>query len=258
MTTRTPPVSEALFDFEALFDADDYLHFYEDTLASEDAAGQVSFLDRELDLRAPMKILDLGCGHGRHANELSARGHEVVGIDLVKGFWDRAAADAARRGLSAQYIHGDYRDLPWAEEFDRAICMFDAFGFFRDEENMGALAGVARALKPSGMFCLDIRNRDWMVRNILPTTVLEKGDDLMIDRHFFDTATGRLVDRRILVRGGVVKHLPFSIRLYSFSEIGLLLGAVGLRVVAAYGDFGGAPVSMQQNRMIVISQKGGA
>lgn len=255
MSTTKPFEGTTSFDFETLFDAGDYLYFYEETLESENTPAQVDMLERELRLTEPMRILDLGCGHGRHANELAARGHAVVGIDLSRGFLAVAAAEAERRRLPVQYIHGDYRALPFQEEFDRAVCLFDAFGFFNDEDNALALHAVARSLKPSGMFCLDVRNRDWMVRNILPTTVLEMGDDLMIDRHTFDTATGRLVDRRIVVRGGAVKHVPFSIRLYTFSEIAMLLGAAGLKVCAAYGDWNSAPLSGQRNRMVIISQK---
>lgn len=243
------------FDFDALFDPSDYLHFYEETLRQENTAAQVDFLEREMGMIGPMRVLDLGCGHGRHANELAARGHAVVGVDLVQGFLDLAAADARARGLSVQYARADFRALPWEGEFDRAVCLFDAFGFFPDEDNLAVLAQVSRALAPGGLFCLDLRNRDWMIKQLLPVTVLEKGDDLMIDRHHFDTRTGRLIDRRILVRDGVIKRRPFSIRLYSLSELSLLLGAVGLSVYATFGDFTGAPVSLQHNRLVVLSRK---
>lgn len=248
---------ETSFDFESLFDRDDYLYFYEETLRSEDTPAQVDFLERELQMTAPMRILDVGCGHGRHANELSARGHTVVGVDLVQGFLDVAAEEARRRGLSTQFLRGDARALPWEAEFDRVICLFDVLGFFREEDNLAVLRGVARAMKPGGMFCLDVRNRDTMVRHLPPTTVLEKGRDLMIDRHHFDTVTGRLVDQRIIVRDGVTKSLPFSIRLYCYTEISALLGSVGLSVLRAYGDFRCAPLSLQHSRMVVICRKPG-
>ena len=255
MNVSTSSDRETSFDFEDLFEPDDYLYFYEDTLRTENTPAQVDFLERELQLTEPMRILDLGCGHGRHANELSARGHAVVGVDLVQGFLNLAAEEARRRGLSAQFLRGDARALPWEAEFDRVICLFDVLGFFREEDNLSVLRGVARALRPGGMFCLDVRNRDYMVRHLLPTTVLEKGEDLMIDRHQFDTVTGRLVDQRIIVRNGVKKQRPFSIRLYCYTELSALLGSVGLSVSQAYGDFRGAPPSMQNSRLVVISHK---
>src|SRR5262249_10292445 len=73
----------AHFDFTQVFDADDYLHFYEETLRQEDTLAQVAFVERELGLASGSTIVDLGCGHGRHALELARRGHRVLGIDLV-------------------------------------------------------------------------------------------------------------------------------------------------------------------------------
>ncbi|MEO7327038.1 MAG: class I SAM-dependent methyltransferase [Minicystis sp.] len=250
-----PSSDDAGFDFDTLFEADDYLHFYEETLRGEQTAAQVDFLEQQLSMIGPLRVLDLGCGHGRHANELAARGHDVVGVDLVQGFLDLAARDAEARGLTVTYARHDFRALPFEAAFDRAVCLFDAFGFFPDEDNLAVLAAIARALVPGGMLCLDVRNRDWMIKHLPPITVLEKGDDLMIDRHHFDTQSGRLIDRRILVRDGVIKRRPFSIRLYSLSELALLLGAVGLSVCDTFGDFRGAPVSMQHNRMVVIARK---
>lgn len=245
------------FDFDTLFDPADYLYFYEDTLREEDTAGQVDFLEQQLGMLSAMRVLDLGCGHGRHANELAARGHHVTGVDLCEGFLDLARAEAARRGLAVDYVQADFRALPWEGEHDRAICLFDAFGFFPDHDNMLALAAASRALVPGGMLCLDVRNRDFMVRGVPPVTVLEKGDDLMIDRHHFDTRTGRLVDQRIIVRGGEVKRRPFSIRLYTLSEIALLLGAAGLAVTDTFGDFRGAPLTLQSRRMVIVARKAG-
>jgi cyclopropane fatty-acyl-phospholipid synthase-like methyltransferase len=62
------------FDFDAVFRADDYLYFYGDSLKDEYTEQEVEFLVRELGIRKRMSILDLACGHGRHANRLAARG----------------------------------------------------------------------------------------------------------------------------------------------------------------------------------------
>src|SRR5262245_20294859 len=101
----------AYFDFAEVFDAEEYLYFYEDTLRAEDTLAQVGFIERELGLAPGSKIVDLGCGHGRHANELARRGHEVLGVDLVPGFLQRARAEADREGLTITYALGDVRQI---------------------------------------------------------------------------------------------------------------------------------------------------
>ncbi len=243
------------FRFDEVFDAAEYLHFYEDTLREEDTPSQVTFLERELALAPGARILDLGCGHGRHANELARRGHAVLGVDLVPGFLEIARDEARREGLSVEYALGDVRGLGAEAAFDHAICLFDAFGFLEDEGNAAYLASAAAALRPGGALLLDVRNRDWIVRNILPVTVLDKGDDVMIDRHVFDSRTGRLVDRRTLVRGGRARTVTFSIRLYALTELEALLRAAGLTPERSWGGWDGAPLSLARNRMLVLARK---
>lgn len=245
----------AYFQFEEVFEAEEYLYFYEDTLRGEDTTKQVDFLARELPLAAGERVLDLGCGHGRHANELARRGQQVLGVDMVMGFLDIARTDARDAGLTVDYALGDVRGLGVDASFEHAVSLFDAFGFLDDEGNADYLRSVAQALVPGGRLLLDVRNRDWIVRNILPVTVLDKGDDMMIDRHTFDTTTGRLVDRRTYVRGGQVRTVTFSIRLYSLTELTALLATTGFRVEKSWGGWDGAPMSMGRNRMLVLARK---
>jgi cyclopropane fatty-acyl-phospholipid synthase-like methyltransferase len=245
----------AHFHFDDLFDADEYLYFYEDTLREEDTPAQVTFLERALGLAPGARVLDLGCGHGRHANELARRGYEVLGVDLVLGFLEKARDAARREGLAVSYALGDVRGIGEVASFDHAICLFDAFGFLDDAGNAQYLRAAAAALRPGGALVLDVRNRDWIVRNILPVTVLDKGDDLMIDRHVFDTQSGRLLDRRTYVRGGRARSVTFSIRLYALTELSALLRAAGLEVERALGGWDGAPLSMARNRMLVLARK---
>jgi SAM-dependent methyltransferase len=243
------------FDFDAVFDVDDYLYFYEETLLAERTEQQVEFLEQALEMAPQMSVLDLGCGHGRHANLLAERGYLVVGLDRSAGFLDVARRDAAARGVNPIYAQADLRELDATAEFDRVVCLFDVFGLHRDHENLDVLRRVHRALRPGGRFCLDVRNRDWMIRAIQPVTVLQKGADLMIDRHTFDPLSGRLVDFRLIVRGGKVKEAPFSVRLYSFSELNGLLEQAGFTVTAAFGSWEGAPISLQHNRMVILAEK---
>jgi SAM-dependent methyltransferase len=246
---------QAYFHFDEVFDAEEYLHFYEDTLREEDTPRQVDFLERVCGLAPGARVVDLGCGHGRHATELGRRGYRVLGVDLVRGFLDRARADARAEAVAVEYALGDVRDLGVLESFDHAVALFDAFGFLDDEGNEAWLRAAAQALVPGGSLLLDLRNRDWIVRNILPVTVLDKGDDLMVDRHAFDTASGRLTDRRTYVRAGRARTVSFSIRLYTLGEITALLRAAGLTVEQSWGGWDGAPLSMARNRMLVLARK---
>src|SRR5262249_46965778 len=81
-----------------------------------EAAAELAW--RLAELRPGMSVLDLACGHGELANRLAARGCQVTGLDYSAVFLDRARADAAAAGVSADYMAGDMRQLPWTGRFD--------------------------------------------------------------------------------------------------------------------------------------------
>jgi len=95
------------------------------------------------------------------------------------------------------------------------------------------------------------------MRNFLPYIVIEKGKDYMIDINKFDPVEGKLYNRRIVFRNGVIKEKPFFTRQYVPTEIGDLLERVNLKVTKMFGNYGSSPLSVNSRRMIVISEKVG-
>jgi SAM-dependent methyltransferase len=248
-------MNQGLFNLKDVFAEDDYLYFYGDTLTDERTDAEVAALVKYLQLDAPQKILDLACGYGRHTNRLAALGHPMTGIDLMPGFITLARQDAERRGVRVDYRQGDMRQINFNEEFDRVMIVFTAFGYFEDAENEDVVRRVAHALRPGGLFIVDFPNRDTFLRNFTPCIVTEKGADLMIDRLTLDTVNGRWVNHRIIIRDGVRKDKPFSIRIYNPNEIRALLAQAGLEIVQMYGDWNGAPVSMDSRRLVTVARK---
>ena len=182
---RKEEQDKLVFDVEAVFDPDDYLYFYEHVVSKERTNKEVDFLIKELKMDRPMRILDLACGFGRHANRLAEKGHKVTGVDITEGFLDIARAEAQSKNLDVTYLRDDMRDISFDGEFERALLLFTAFGYFEDEENYKVLENVSRALVKGGLFCLDILNRDSYLKNFLPYSVVAKGNDFMIDMNSF-------------------------------------------------------------------------
>lgn len=117
---------------------------------------EVAFLVEALDLSAGDRVLDVGCGPGRHANALAELGIEVHGVDISQKFVDLATNDALP---GATFERLDARSLPFDQEFDAAISLCQgAFGLAggpgADESTMDpdthVLSGMRRALKPGG------------------------------------------------------------------------------------------------------------
>ena len=119
---------------------------------------EVDFLVSELGLSPGMRVLDLGCGPGRHSLALAARGVRVHGVDISETFVGIAAASAVQAGLGdlATFQRADARTLDLPPVFDAAICLCQgAFGLMDHlAHDLEILEGMTRALKPGGVFAL--------------------------------------------------------------------------------------------------------
>lgn len=246
------------FDLDETFDAEDYLHFYAPMFSQERTRREVEFLLEQLDLRRDMRLLDLACGHGRHAIELARRGLDVTGIDRSEEFLALARADADRQGVSCAFRRQDMRDPAGTGEYDAALCLFTAFGYFDEDDNARVLARVAEALQPGGVFCVDVMNRDAVLRDFRADHVHRVGQDMMIDSNRFDSQTGRLACRRTYVRDGRARHCRFSLRLYTCGELATELARAGLVLERAFGGWDGRPPGQAGSRLIAIARKGAA
>lgn len=245
-------MTEPAFDAEGLF-GDDYLYFFADHLDARGDA-ETDLVWRLLDLRPGMEVLDLACGHGRIANRLAARGCRVTGLDSSQPFLDRARTTAGELGVTVDYVHGDMRRLPWTGRFDRVVSWFTAFGYFDDADDRRVLAQAAAALKPGGRLALDLNNYAAVVRTYQASTVVERDGDLLIDRYRLDLLTSRNVVKRTVVRDGRVRHVPYSVRMFTFPELRDRLLDAGFAAVRGFGADGG-PLTMDSRRMIVVAER---
>jgi SAM-dependent methyltransferase len=247
-------LADESFDLDAVFEVDDYLFTYQDDLTDERSDAEVASLVKLLKLGSPMKILDLACGFGRHTNRLAALGHFMTGVDLMPGFLALAKRQADEIGVQVDYHQGDMRQVNFHESFDRVLLLFTSFGYFNDQENEQVVKNMASALRPGGILMFDIPNRDVFLKDLPPADVIEKNGNLLINRYSFDVATGRFYNRRILIRNGIRKDKPFSIRLYNASEICDLIKRAGLVDHKLFGE-DNQPISSKSRRMIVIARK---
>ena len=136
--------------YEKLFA--NYARQYDRENFVQGTAGECDFIETEIGGDRAKRILDVGCGTGRHAIELARRGYAVVGVDLSAAQLAWAREKAAAQGIRVDFRKADARHLTFAGEFDLAIMLCEgAFSLMEtDEMNFQILQGIARALRPGG------------------------------------------------------------------------------------------------------------
>lgn len=232
-----------------------YLKVYKDL--ERETSREVESILKMMDLKPKAKLLDLCCGYGRHSMEFAQRGLKVTGYDLSDFFIEKAKKDSADLGLSIEFVKGDMRRLPFEQQFDAVVNIFTSFGFFdRESDDFKVTKGVSRALKKGGLFLLDLKNREHLIRNFQRKRWKQEEDFVLLEDNFFDLFTSRWETTRTLLFGnGRKKEYSFSLRMYTFTEILNLLKKSGFILESVYGDFDFREYSLDSPRMILVSRK---
>ena len=238
------------FDFAEVF-GDDYLHFYESVLTPEVSDRQVGVIRRLAEVGPGTRVLDCPCGFGRISSRVARTGAEVIGIDATEHFLELARRESA----AVDYRLGDMRELSFEAEFDLLLNVFTSFGYFDDETDRAVLAGFRRALKPGGTLLMDLQNAHRILTSLAASggqsaSLLERGDDLLVDRNRYDLESGRATAERISVRDGRVRRYHFSTRMFLPVEIGAWLREAGFGRVEFF-DQDGEPFTFAARRMWV-------
>ena len=249
--------------YEELFE--NYGMKYDNEVFTQGTIGECDFIEKEINYNKTARILDIGCGTGRHSIELSKRGYTITGVDLSESLLKRARAKASEQNLQIVFQKHDARELPFLHEFDLAIMLCEgAFPLMEtDDMNFQILQNAANTLKPKGKLIFTTLNGLFplfhSVKEFLASetkegnaTYCNNSFDLMT---FRDHSTTHIVDD-----SGNKKELQCNERFYVPSEITWLLKTLNFKTVEIFGAKLGAfsrddKLTAEDFEMLVIAEK---
>ncbi len=131
-----------------------YSRYYNLLYQDKDYSGEAAYINALIGRHLPgsVRILDLGCGTGKHDLILAKMGHDVTGIDMSHEML--AVANSFHSSVS--FLHGDIRTVRLDKTFDAIISLFHVMSYQTSNNDLAAAFTTARAhLKPGGIFIFD-------------------------------------------------------------------------------------------------------
>lgn len=210
-----------------------YYHLLYD---GRDMAEAEDFLDRlaeHLKIPANSRIVDIGCGRGRHSIYLNKLGFDVTGIDLAGKSIDEARK-FENEGL--HFYRHDNRNVFKEAYFDYAFNLFTSFGYLETRKDLlKQLIRMRDNLKVSGIFVLDYFNSETVKECDFVKQHLIKND---ISFEIEKRVEGHQVIKTIEVEdAGKSSAFQEVVHLITEKEFRELFSDAGLEILHTFGNY---------------------
>lgn len=218
--------------FETWFDTPFYHLLYN----RRDEQEASDFIDRLLDflkIEKQSKVLDVGCGKGRHARHIHQHGMKVVGVDLSQesiAFANQSASD------SLHFEVGDMRSLTFSNEFDLVVNLFSSFGYFEEnKEDKAALESMVNALKVGGILVVDYMHPEPIVKEMKAREIIDKGE---IQFHISKKLVFPFIIKDIhFLANGEDHHFQEKLKVIKPMQFEKYFAELDCELVAMFGDY---------------------
>lgn len=230
-------------------------HYMQNAFTANTRA-EVEFLVELLDLPVGSRILDLGCGTGRHSVLLAQRGYRMTGLDISAGMLGEARKAAEAAEVDVTWIHADATKWEADTLYDAVICLCEgAMGLSNPDEDpithdLTILRRIYGALRPNGQLVMTAMNGYATIRQM---------SDELVQEGRFDPATMLSVyeDEWDLPEGKQV--IQIRERLLIPPEMVALMRHVGFTVEAVWGgtagEWGRRPVKLDEIEAMYVAVK---
>jgi ubiquinone/menaquinone biosynthesis C-methylase UbiE len=228
---------------------------YMNNIFTKNTETEIEFLIKLLKLPKGAKILDIGCGTGRHSIGLARRGYKMTGLDQSSGMLAVAKKSAADAGVDIKLVQADAADFRLSTRFDGAICLCEgAFGLLGKNDDpvwrdIKILSNIRRCLKPGTKLVLTALNACRHIRAYSDKDVVSgKYNPLTLtetNRMVWDSPNGKK-SALTRERGFVATELRLMFELAGF-EVEAIWGGTA-------GDWGRRPIKLDEYEIMIVGK----
>lgn len=238
------------------------------------ARGEAHYVARMARMKRGSRILDMGCGIGRHCTEFAKMGMDVVGLDFTEAYIRQANRELRGKNFKdrVKYVCGDMRELSDHFEdgsFDSVVSLGNTFGYFPNRrDDLAVLRQVSRVLRPGGTFIINTLSHPGFKYCIhdVPRMVGKKANEwwiearpgyFLLDRSFYDPRRQKLTFhwRLIDVKRSRVRSIECHQNVYSPADFRGMLSMLGLKAEKLWGDLSGARYTPHSLHQTIIARK---
>lgn len=235
---------------------DHHCEEYDKNVFTKGTRREVAFLIELMNLPRGARVLDMGCGTGRHAIGLAAAGFDVTGVDISKGMLDEARRKAEEAGVDIDWVQYDARKWQGSGDFDAVLGLCEgAIGLLEESDNpwqrdVIVLQNMAASLRPGGILVITALNAGRPLRQL-------SDDDIAAGKYDY-IAQYEPTDVAIETPNGP-QRVKARERHYTPAELVRIVQLAGLRVDHVWGGTAGEwarrPVRLDEYEIMIVAGK---
>ncbi len=218
---------------------------------------QVEFILRQCRIPEGGAILDLACGHGRHADLFAQRGYRVTGRDVSSVLITHLDKTYSRHNLAFEL--GGFMDTHDFERFHLAIVLGNSLSLVPRGDAQVILKKLHASLKPGGRLFLELDNRDYFIETEAGRRdwSFNAGRWLQFSEHIYDPVEKleKTIDTSLDLQTGKVQQYRLTKSLYDRAELTALCTGAGLKVERIFGNWQGDAAASGSASLLLAAVK---